>query len=141
MVDVPVRGADADRPGPLRPVATGRRERGEAVEAAARRLLERAGLRTLAANARFRGGELDLVMRDGAEVVFVEVRYRRDAAFGGGAASVDRHKRRRLVLAAQAFLAANPALAQAPCRFDVVAGHGEPPRLEWIRDAFRADEA
>lgn len=117
----------------------GRRERGDAVEAAARRLLERAGLRMLAANARFRGGELDLVMREGAGVVFVEVRYRRDAAFGGGAASVDLRKRRKLVMAAQAFLAANPPLAQAPCRFDVIDAHGEPPRLEWIRDAFRAD--
>ncbi|MFT4249499.1 MAG: YraN family protein [Pseudomonas sp.] len=119
---------------------TDRRARGDAIEAAARRLLERAGLRTLASNARFRGGELDLVMRDGASVVFVEVRYRRDAGFGGGAASVDLRKRRRLVFAAQAFLLAHPALAQAPCRFDVIDAHGEPPQLEWIRDAFRADD-
>ncbi|GHH55295.1 MAG: YraN family protein [Gammaproteobacteria bacterium] len=117
-----------------------RRARGDAVEAAARRLLERAGLRTLAGNARYRGGELDLVMRDGDSVVFVEVRYRRDAAFGGGAASVDLRKRRKLVLAAQMFLASHPALAQAPCRFDVVDAHGDPPQLQWIRDAFRADE-
>jgi putative endonuclease len=138
MVDVPVWCADADL-GSLN-MPSGRRERGDAVEAAARRMLERAGLRLLAANANFRGGELDLVMRDGASVVFVEVRYRRDTAFGGGAASVDLRKRRKLVLAAQAFLVANPALAQAPCRFDVIDAHGEPPQLNWIRDAFRADD-
>ena len=66
-----------------------RRQCGAAVETAACELLRAAGLVELAANAYFRGGELDLVMRDGEAVVFVEVRYRRNAAFGGGAASVD----------------------------------------------------
>ena len=75
-------------------------------------------------------------------VVFVEVRHRRSAAFGGGAASVDAGKRRRLVLAAQQFLAANRALRDLPCRFDVVAAAGDAsaPRLDWLRDAFRADD-
>ncbi|HEY9255345.1 MAG TPA: YraN family protein [Stenotrophomonas sp.] len=121
-------------------MAIDRRARGAAVEAAARTHLLAAGLADLASNAHFRGGELDLVMRDGDSVVFVEVRYRRSAAFGGGAASVDWRKRRKLVLAAQLFLAAHPALAQSPCRFDVIEAEGEPPRLHWIRDAFRADE-
>jgi putative endonuclease len=117
-----------------------RQIRGAAVETAARLHLEQAGLRTLASNASFRGGELDLVARDGDSVVFVEVRYRRGDGFGGGAASVDARKRRKLVLAAQAWLLHHPALAQAPCRFDVVEAHGEPPVLHWIRDAFRADD-
>lgn len=94
----------------------------------------------MAGNANYRGGELDLVMRDGPMLVFVEVRYRRDARFGGGAASVDFRKRRKLVLAAQLFLAAHPALAALPCRFDVVEASGEPPLLHWIRDAFRLDD-
>lgn len=117
-----------------------RRQCGAAVETAACELLRAAGLVELAANAYFRGGELDLVMRDGEAVVFVEVRYRRNAAFGGGAASVDARKQRRLVHAAQLFLAAHPALANAPCRFDVIEAEGEPPRLNWIRDAFRVDD-
>ena len=123
-----------------------RRARGAAVEAAARRHLLAAGLRELAANASYRGGELDLVMRDDGGrapcVVFVEVRYRRHAGFGGGAASVDAGKRRRLVLAAQLFLAAHPGLADLACRFDVVEASGEPgaPALNWLRDAFRADD-
>ena len=115
-------------------------QRGAAVEAAARAQLEQAGLRLVAGNANYRGGELDLVMRDGPMLVFVEVRYRRDARFGGGAASVDFRKRRKLVLAAQLFLAAHPALAALPCRFDVVEASGEPPLLHWIRDAFRLDD-
>lgn len=116
--------------------------RGAAVEAAARALLEKAGLRWRASNARFRGGELDLVMHDpiAGSIVFVEVRYRRSTAFGGGAASVDLGKRRKLVHAAQLYLVSNPALAQSACRFDVVEASGEPPQLHWIRDAFRADD-
>ena len=128
-------------------MAVDRRARGHAVEVAARALLLRAGLTELATNANYRGGELDLVMQDARRsgapaVVFVEVRYRQSQAFGGGAASVDIGKRRRLVHAAQRFLQDHPALADAPCRFDVVDAQGVPdaPQLVWIRDAFRADE-
>lgn len=119
-----------------------RRARGDAVEAAALDFLLRRNLRLLARNAHARGGELDLVMLDGDTLAFVEVRYRRSGAFGGGAASVDAGKRRRLVHAARVFLACNPRHADAPCRFDVVDASGDPaaPRIEWLKDAFRADD-
>ncbi len=123
-----------------------RRARGAAIEAAARAYLLRAGLREIARNASYRGGELDLVMldtaSDGGVVVFVEVRYRGNPAFGGGAMSVDAAKRRKLVRAAQLFLLSHRALANAPCRFDVIEASGDPeqPRLHWLRDAFRADD-
>ncbi len=122
---------------------TDRRDRGDTVEAAALAYLQAHGLQVLARNAQARGGELDLVMMDGDAVVFVEVRYRASAAFGGGFASVDARKRRKLVHAAQVFLMQNPRHAQAACRFDVVDASGDPaaPRLQWMRDAFRADEA
>ncbi|MEI2431303.1 MULTISPECIES: YraN family protein [Lysobacter] len=120
----------------------GTRGRGAAVEAAARDHLLGYGLRPLASNAGFRVGELDLVMLDGDTVVFVEVRYRRDDRYGGGAVSVDARKRRKLVLAALAFLQRHRALADRACRFDVVEAQGDPerPRLNWLRDAFRADD-
>ena len=123
--------------------ALDRRARGDAIEAAALGFLQQHGLRLLARNARSRGGEIDLVMLDGAAVVFVEVRYRANPAFGGGAASVGAGKRRRLVRAAQAFLLRHPHHADAPCRFDVVAASGDPatPMLEWLQDAFRVDDA
>ena len=123
-----------------------RRACGALAEAAARRHLLDAGLRDIAANANYRGGELDLVMLDPgtgqASVVFVEVRYRSHAGFGGGAASIDARKRRKVVHAARLFLAAHPQLRDAPCRFDVVIADGDPqaPRLQWLRDAFRADD-
>lgn len=138
------RGADPGS-GPA-PRASDRRARGAAVEAAARAHLQQHGLRAITANANYRFGELDLVMLDGAGavacVVFVEVRYRRSDRFGGGAASVDLRKRRKLVLAAQAFLLAHRAYADNACRFDVIEADGDPaaPTLHWLRDAFRADD-
>lgn len=119
-----------------------RQARGRHAEDAARAYLTQAGLREIAANANYRGGELDLVMRDGDCLVFVEVRYRRSSAFGGGAASVDSAKRRKLVLAAQSFLAEHREYSRAPCRFDVIEASGNPdtPDLRWLKDAFRADE-
>lgn len=117
-----------------------RRARGDAAEAAALAMLQARGLQLLARNAASRGGELDLVMREGATVVFVEVRYRATRRFGGGAASVDAGKRRRLVHAARAFLAGHPQMADSPCRFDVVDADGDPdaPTLTWLRAAFDA---
>ena len=123
-----------------------RRARGARVEAAARRHLLASGLRDIAANANYRGGELDLVMLDpaGSEatIVFVEVRYRSHGGFGGGGASIDARKRQKLVHAAQLFLASHPRLRDTPCRFDVVLADGDPqaPTLQWLRDAFRADD-
>ena len=82
-----------------------------------------------------RGGEVDLIMREpDGTLVFVEVRARRDARHGGGAASVGPAKQRSLVLAAQHFLLGVARLP--PCRFDVVAIDGE--RIEWLRGAFDA---
>ncbi|TAN06086.1 MAG: YraN family protein [Rhodanobacteraceae bacterium] len=103
--------------------------------------LERAGLKLVQRNFRTRFGELDLVMRDGGTLVFVEVRYRRDARFGGGAASVGRDKRARLARAAQGFLQAHPRFASSPCRFDVIAFDGEAsaPTCNWQRAAFEID--
>ena len=124
-----------------------RRARGALVEAAARHHLIDAGLREVASNANFRGGELDLVMLDGttrnASVVFVEVRYRASAGFGDGAASIDARKQHKLIHAAQLFLARHHEFAQAPCRFDVVIADGDPtrPNLRWLRDAFRVDDS
>lgn len=125
---------------PRRTPAGDRQAIGAGFEAYARSQLEAAGLRFVAANVRYRLGELDLVMRDGEAVVFVEVRYRRGAGFGGSVSSVDATKQRKLVLAAQCFLAAHPALANCPCRFDVVAveGGSDASRIDWIRNAFDA---
>ncbi|MCB1568382.1 MAG: YraN family protein [Xanthomonadales bacterium] len=111
-------------------------------EAIARQHLEQAGLVFVAANVNYPFGELDLVMRDGQIRVFVEVRYRKHSGFGGGVQSVTASKRRRIAHAASAWLAANPADARHPCRFDVVALSGAHPdtTIEWLRAAFTLDD-
>ncbi|MGH8183705.1 MAG: YraN family protein [Rhodanobacteraceae bacterium] len=103
--------------------------------------LERAGLKLVQRNFRTRFGELDLIMRDGGMLVFVEVRYRRDARFGGGAASVGPDKRAKLARAAQGFLQSHPHFTSSPCRFDVIAFDGEAraPACNWQRAAFEID--
>jgi putative endonuclease len=108
---------------------------GASAEARAEALLAARGLATVARNVRYRGGEIDLVMRDGDEWVFVEVRSRSRRTFGGAAASVDARKQARLALAANLFLLGRFGQRQwPPCRFDVVAFDGGHP--EWIRGAF-----
>mgnify|MGYP003435242025 FL=1 len=125
----------------------GKRAKGAQVEALAREYLQSHGLIPVAANANYRGGEIDLVMRDDATLVFVEVRFRRSAGtattgFGGGAASIDAAKRRKIVHAAERFLAAHREFARMPCRFDVIdaSGDADAPNFVWLRDAFRADD-
>jgi putative endonuclease len=109
--------------------------RGREAEIQAAAYLENRGLRLLERNFRVRGGEIDLVMRDGNAVVFVEVRLRSRADFGGAGASITATKRRRIVLAARHWLARH---GDADCRFDCVLIDGG--RLEWLRDAFAAGD-
>jgi putative endonuclease len=116
------------------------RAAGNAFERRACAELERAGLRLLARNYTTRHGELDLVMRDGDTVAFVEVRYRVRAGHGDAAASVTRAKQEKLIRTAQLWLAAHPQHAHRPCRFDVVSydGPAAEARMHWLRGAFEA---
>ncbi|MDF2862400.1 MAG: YraN family protein [Achromobacter mucicolens] len=125
----------ADRPPPRRSPT---QRRGDHHEAAALRLLLAHGLTLLARNLACRAGEIDLAMRDGNTLVFVEVRARANRRFGGAAASIGREKQARLARAAALWL---PELARRhwrgvapPARFDaVVFDDGEP---AWLRGAF-----
>jgi len=90
----------------------------------------------VAAGPRARGGEIDLVMRDrDGTLVFVEVRSRKTAGFGGAAATVGITKQRSLVFAARCFLRGQAT--PPPCRFDVFAINGD--HVEWLRAAFDAE--
>lgn len=99
------------------------------------RWLSRRGLRLVARNVRCRFGEIDLIMRDGEALVFVEVRYRAREDFGGAVASVTSRKRARLERAIRSYIAAHPSAGRRPLRTDVVAvSAGD--RIEWIRNAW-----
>ena len=103
-------------------------------EAMAAAFLERRGLTIVTRNYQCRLGEIDLVARDGGTTVFVEVRKRASSGFGGAAASITTAKRRKLLKAARHYISRLAATPQ--CRFDALLIEGEPPRIEWIRDAF-----
>ncbi len=106
---------------------------GQSAEARAEAFLQSRGLTPLARNWRCRFGEIDLIMQEGPTRVFVEVRLRSREDFGGAAASVTVAKQRKLLAAARQYLATLPVLP--PCRFDVVAIHGDT-APDWIRNAF-----
>ncbi|HEX4499565.1 MAG TPA: YraN family protein [Scandinavium sp.] len=112
-----------------------RKQTGDAWEQQARRWLEGKGLRFIAANVSARGGEIDLIMKDGSVTVFVEVRYRSSAQYGGAAASVTRSKQTKLLQTARLWLARhNGSFETTDCRFDVVAFTGN--QIEWFKNAF-----
>lgn len=112
---------------------------GKLAEELAARFLKKRGLLVVARNFRCRGGEIDLVCRDGKVLVFVEVRLRRNATYGGAGASITASKQRRIILAAQHFLAAH-AKADSDCRFDcILLDANTENNIEWISDAFAAN--
>ncbi len=91
---------------------------GARAEALAAEFLAAQGITILERNFRRRCGELDLVARDGDTLVFVEVRLRTRADFGGAAASITAKKRARIAAAAGLYLAR--LRRTPPCRFDAV---------------------
>jgi len=92
------------------------------------------GYRVLGTNVWIGGNELDLVLRRGRRVVFCEVKAKAGGRYGDPFEMVTEEKRRRLRRAAEAFLAANPELAELEPSFDVVAFRGG--RLERLGQAF-----
>lgn len=107
---------------------------GEQAEALAADFLRGKGLRVVVRNYRCRHGEIDLIAREGTTVVFVEVRSRASEAYGGAAASITAAKRGKLLKTARHYLAGVSPLP--PCRFDAVLVTGNPPRIEWVRNAI-----
>ncbi len=110
---------------------------GIAAEALACHYLEAQGLSLVMRNFRCRWGELDLIMRDNEQLVFVEVRSRRNTRYGTPAESITHAKQQRLLRAAAFYL--QHQRLNLSCRFDVVAivqpdGNAQ---VEWIRDAFQ----
>lgn len=108
---------------------------GAAAEKLAAEYLQRNGLCLLHSNFRCRMGEIDLVMHDGKTLVFVEVRLRSHAGFGGAGASITRSKQVKICAAAQIYLQQNAP--DAPCRFDaVLMDKVDAQHIEWIKNAF-----
>ena len=113
------------------------RKRGAEAEDLAAQYLARNGLAVLEKNFRVRGGEIDLICRDGESLVFVEVRLRSSTHYGGAAASITSIKQRRIIQAARYWLAKH---GEQVCRFDCILLDAlDASRIDWIKNAFTAD--
>jgi putative endonuclease len=109
---------------------------GQQYEQLALEYLQQQGLQPIQQNFQCKAGEIDLVMRDGDSIVFIEVKYRASSAFGGAAAAVTASKQQKLLRASRWYLQ-QYRLTNQPCRLDVVAIEGQPPyQLQWIKNAI-----
>ena len=79
------------------------------------------GYRILGTNVRAGRNELDLIVRRGRNLTFVEVKQRRGEGFGGALGAVDAEKRRRVRRAAQVWLSRNPQAPHVRVGFEVIA--------------------
>jgi len=113
-----------------------RKSTGNYGEVAAAGYLEAKGYAILARNYKAWGGEIDIVAKSGDYIVFIEVKYRRQLAYGRPAAAVTQKKRRALVAAAYGYLA-EKARGDANCRFDIIEVFGrEQLHINHIENAF-----
>ena len=111
---------------------------GDAAEQAALHFLEHQGLTLVQRNFRCKTGEIDLIMRDGTTLVFVEVRFRQSSRFGDGAASVTWRKQQRLIRAAQHYLQRSRQTDRL-CRFDVLSAARKDGAAHHSTDAIQFD--
>ncbi len=111
---------------------------GQAAEDAAAALLQQQGLQLIERNFSCKVGEIDLILQDSTQLVFVEVRFRKNQLFGGAAASVTLNKQKKLQKTAHFYMS---RWQQPPaCRFDVLAmtfdRHQQIICENWIKNAF-----
>lgn len=100
-------------------MADRRKRAGGYGEAVAKGFLEAKGYKILARNFKAFGGEIDIVAKDGDYIVFVEVKYRRQLAFGRPVEAITEKKRRALIAAAYGYMAQN-GRGDENCRFDII---------------------
>ncbi len=98
--------------------------------------LKEQGVEILARNFYFHGGELDLVIKDGEYLCFIEVKYRKSTNYGYPEEAVTPSKQRKILQGAKVFLYKNHISSDTPCRFDVISVYQE--EITWIKDAFMA---
>lgn len=113
-----------------------RKKAGDYGENVAKGYLEAKGYAILTQNFRAFGGEVDIVAKDGDYIVFIEVKYRKQLAYGRPVAAVTESKRRKIVAAAYGYLAQN-GRGDEYCRFDIIEVFGrEQLAINHIENAF-----
>lgn len=109
---------------------------GQQYEQLALDYLMQQGLIFVQQNFQCKAGEIDLIMRDGSTLVFIEVKYRASTAFGGALAAVSTSKQQKLLRSCRWYLQ-KYQLSNAPCRIDVLAIEGAAPyQYQWLKNAI-----
>lgn len=114
---------------------TEKRIKGDDKERLAEEFLSAKGLELIERNFNCKSGEIDLIMKDGEYLVFVEVRYRETNEFGGALASITPAKQRKFHRAAEFYLLKHFKNSPPPCRIDAIGIEGEN-EIEWVKNAF-----
>ena len=105
---------------------------GDAAEKAARLLLEKNKYTFVAKNVRYRFGEIDLIMKNKEEYVFIEIKYRSSKYYGGAINAITWKQQQRLINAANHYMQLNNLDVAA--RFDFIGYDGD--KAQWIKNAF-----
>ena len=111
-----------------------RRDSGIRAEIEALDFLKKNGLQLIQKNFVGKRGEIDLIMQDQDDIVFIEVRYRHNNKYGSALETIDAIKQRKIIQTAHYFLHKQQLTDKVNCRFDVVAFEGT--QLDWIKNAF-----
>ncbi|MGD8170952.1 YraN family protein [Vibrio sp. TRT 21S02] len=118
-------------------VLNNRRKVGQHYETAAEKYLLSCGLALIERNFNTKGGELDLIMKQGSTIIFVEVRYRKNQSYGHAAETVTASKAKKLIHAANIWLMKNNlSVYSTDFRFDLVAIHSQGQQIDWIKNAI-----
>lgn len=111
------------------------RLQGNHYESIAKDYFIKLGCDVIVANYHAPCGEIDLIIKEGTELAFIEVKYRKNNAFGGAIYAVNKSKQNKIIKTAQHYLAKNKNYAKMPCRFDVLCINGQL-EVEWFKSAF-----
>lgn len=112
------------------------RKLGQAYERQALSYLTQQGLRLIQCNFNCKLGEIDLIMQDKLQLVFVEVRYRSQLSHGSALESITASKQQKLIKTAEYFLLTHSQYQHCPSRFDVISL--QPSGITWLPNAFQA---
>lgn len=114
-----------------------RKKIGDLAEQKACEYLQAHGLKLIIKNYRCVYGEVDLIMRDDQDIVFIEVRSRTNTGYGSAIESINKNKQKKIMGTSIRFLQQRNWLNKVNSRFDVIGIHHD--SIEWIKDAFTVD--
>ena len=106
-------------------------------ESIALKFLQQKGLKLITKNFRSKIGEIDLIMHDTTQIIFIEVRYRNLKSHGTPAETVNYTKQQKIIKTSTIYLIQNNLYDKVNIRFDIISINNDPVSpIEWIKNAF-----